>query len=123
MRDFRWAGGAWGSSRSSPRDQARFFFRIERLLPRRHRSYGMHLLADIVGPQRWGVGRVKHKGWRLFFKGGWGSGSGAVDHQVALLRKGKKRVALAVFTDGNPSQAYGNQTLRGTARRLLVGLP
>jgi hypothetical protein len=36
----------------------------------------MHLLRTVVPSQRWGVARVRPDGWRLYFKGGWGSGSG-----------------------------------------------
>jgi hypothetical protein len=65
---------------------------------------------------------VKPEGWRIYFKGGWGSGTGRVTHQVALLRKGDVRISLAVLTQFNPSQAYGERTIRGVARRLLRGL-
>jgi hypothetical protein len=46
-----------------------------------------------------------------------------MDHQVSLLKRGGARIALAVFTSFNPSHAYGKQTLRGVAARLLRGLP
>jgi hypothetical protein len=75
-----------------------------------------------VPSQRWGVGRVTPAGWTLHFKGGWGAGTGAVDHQVALLRRGDQRVAVAVMTTGNPSHAYGTRTLEGVFRRVLRGL-
>lgn len=29
------------------------------------------------------IALVRPLGWRLYFKGGWGSGTGWVDHQVA----------------------------------------
>ena len=45
-----------------------------------------------------------------------------VDHQVAQLRRGELRVALAIMTSGNPDHAYGKATLEGVARRLLRGL-
>jgi hypothetical protein len=61
-------------------------------------------------------------GWRLYFKGGWGSGTGAVDHQVGLLRRGDYRVAVAILTVDDGSHAYGKATLRGMAKRLFRGL-
>ena len=82
----------------------------------------MRLLRTIVRSQRWGIARVRPDGWRLYFKGGWGSGTGRVDHQVALLAKGEERVAVAITTTGNGSHAAGKRTLRGVARRLLRGL-
>jgi hypothetical protein len=76
----------------------------------------------VIRPQRWGIGRVVPLGWTLYLKGGWGSGSGRVDHQVALLRHGRHRIALALFTQFDPDHAYGKRTLRGLASRLLEGL-
>jgi beta-lactamase class A len=112
----------WGLSRITARDQTRFFLHVERLLPARHRAYALELLRTIVPSQRWGMAQVIPAGWTLYFKGGWGSGTGAVDHQVGLLTRGEDRVAIAVLTIGNPSHAYGKATLRGVSRRLLVGL-
>jgi hypothetical protein len=83
----------------------------------------MHLLSSITPSQRWGVAKIRLHGWKLYFKGGWGSGSGAVDHQVALLEKGEQRVSLAVLTTGSPSHEYGEETLRGVFARLLHRLP
>ena len=113
----------WGLSRVDARDLTRFILRVDRLVPARHRAYAMRLLRTIVPSQRWGVGRVAPRGWTVYFKGGWGSGSGAVDHQVALLRRGTLRVAIAVTTTSNGSHAAGKATLRGVFARLLRGLP
>ena len=113
----------WGHSRTTAEDQSRFFLRIERLLPERHREYALGLLESIVPSQRWGIGRVPLPGWRVYFKGGWGSGTGAVDHQVALLARDGERVSLAVMTANQGTHAYGKETLRGVAKRLLRGLP
>ncbi|HEX8742211.1 MAG TPA: serine hydrolase [Thermoleophilaceae bacterium] len=122
MTRFRTAA-IWGHSLIDAAGQARFFERIDEFVPERHRATALDLLESIVPSQRWGVGRVQPDGWRLYFKGGWGSGSGAVDHQVALLRRGEHRVALAIMTTSNGSHAYGKETLRGVAKRLLRGLP
>jgi Beta-lactamase enzyme family len=121
MRDFHY-NPVWGLSRTSPRDQARFMYHLQRYIPRRHRAFARYLLSHVVRSQRWGVGRVVPRGWKLFLKGGWGSGSGRVDHQVALLKHGRRRVALAIFTEFDPSHGYGKRTLKGVAARLLRGL-
>jgi len=114
----------WGLSRITARDQTRLWLHFERSVPARHRTTAMRLLASIVERQRWGIARVAlPPGWTLYFKGGWGSGRGLVDHQVALLRRGEERVAIAILTDSSPSHRYGKRTLRGLAERLLAGLP
>jgi hypothetical protein len=123
MRDFYYTR-PWGLSTTSARDQARFLFRVDRFVPKRHRVYARWLLSHIVPRQRWGIGKVETQGWRKFFKGGWGSGTGAVDHQVVLLkRKEGTRVGLALMTTNSPSHDYGKRTLRGVFARLLRGLP
>ena len=121
MRHFH-ATRPWGLSSIDVADQTRFFLRIDRYVPRRHRRFAMGLLGSIVPSQRWGIARVRPRGWALYFKGGWGSGTGWADHQVALLRRGRRRIAVAVLITGSPSHAYGNETLRGVAARLLRGL-
>jgi hypothetical protein len=112
----------WGGSQITARDQARFFFRIRSLVPERHRSYALGLLRRIVPGQRWGVPRGKPKGWRVHFKGGWNpSGGGWRVNQAALLRRGDRRLAIAVLTEGDPSLGYGAITISGVTRRLLRG--
>jgi hypothetical protein len=112
----------WGGSQITARDQARFFFRIRGLIPPRHRSYALGLLRRIVPGQRWGVPRAEPRGWRVHFKGGWTpSGGGWRVNQSALLRKGDRRLAISVLTDGDPSLGYGAATIAGVTRRLLRG--
>jgi hypothetical protein len=112
----------WGLSSIDAADQTRFLLHIDRWVPRRHRRYAMRLLGSIVPSQRWGIARVRPRGWALYFKGGWGSGTGWADHQVALLRRGRRRVAVAILITSSPSHEYGKETLRGIAARLLRGL-
>jgi beta-lactamase class A len=123
MKRFTPVAGIWGNSRIDAEDQARYFFQIDRLIPPLHRRYAMRLLAHITPSQRWGIGRLHlPAGWQLYFKGGWGSGTGRVDHQVALLVHGRSRVSLAILTAADGTHAYGKETLRGIAARLLRGL-
>jgi hypothetical protein len=113
----------WGLSEMTARDQARFFYRIRSFVPVRHRTYALNLLSSIVPSQRWGIPPVKPPRWSIHFKGGWGSGTGAVTHQGALLRRDRWRIALAVFTTSNPSHLYGTATIRGVASRFLRPRP
>ena len=122
MTRFRPGGAIWGNSQITARDQTRFFLHVDRFVPPRHRAYAMRLLRTVVPSQRWGIGRVELPGWTKFFKAGWGSGTGRVDNQVALLRKGEERVSVAVLTVADGSHAAGKATLRGIFARLLRGL-
>lgn len=123
MTRFAPAEPIWGESEVTARDQTKFFLHLERYLPRRHRAYAMHLLASIIRPQRWGVAEVAPRGWKLYFKSGWGSGTGLIDNQVALLTRGCARISIAVLTMHDGSHAYGKQTLKVLFRKLLKGLP
>jgi hypothetical protein len=121
MRSFSLDPVIWGLSRIDAADQARFFLHIDREVVPRHRATAMHLLATITPSQRWGIGQLHFpRGWRLYFKGGWGAGTGEVEHQVALLRHGSVRLSVAVLITSSPSHEYAKQTLRGVFARLLV---
>jgi hypothetical protein len=122
MREFRLDPTVWGLSRIDAADQARFFLHIDREVVARHRAAAMHLLASVVPSQRWGIGRIRLPGWQVYFKGGWGAGTGEVEHQVVLLRHGAVRVSLAVLITDSPSHEYAKQTLQGVFARLLRGV-
>ncbi|HEX4483778.1 MAG TPA: serine hydrolase [Solirubrobacteraceae bacterium] len=122
MREFSLDPTVWGLSRIDAADQARFFLHIDREVVRRHRAAAMHLLASVEPSQRWGIGRIRLPGWQLYFKGGWGAGTGEVEHQVVLLRHGSVRVSLAVLITDSPSHEYAKQTLQGVFARLLRGV-
>lgn len=110
-------GGNWADARLTAHDQARLFLRIDRLAPRRHRAYLRGLLAGIVPSQRWGIAPVaEERGFHIMFKGGWRTG---IFHQVALLERDGRRVALAILTSGT-EHGYGRDTQAGIAARVLA---
>lgn len=116
MRHFTPAG-YWSEARLAAVDQARLFLHIDRLMPRRHRAYGRRLLSSIVSYERWGIAPVaERRGMRVYFKGGWRRG---ITHQIALLERGHRRIALAVLTSGGRSVPYGERTIEGIAERVL----
>lgn len=117
MRNFA-TSPSWGATQITPADQARFFLNIETYVVRRHRGTALRLLGSIVQSQRWGLARARPRGWMLYFKSGWRSG---IENQVGLLRRGNRRVGVAVFTSGLGS-AQGRTVEREVARRLLRGL-
>ena len=116
---------SWTYARFSARDQAKFFWLLERLTPPRFRDYALGLLRSIVPSQSWGIPRVgRPLGASVFFKGGWrGTGIGQLVHQASFIRYRGTGFSLAVLTDGNPSMSYGIETIRGVARRILRGKP
>jgi Beta-lactamase enzyme family len=112
--------GNWADAQLTAADQARLFLQIDRLAPRRHRSYLRRLLASIVGWQRWGIAPVaEERGFTIMFKGGWRT---RIAHQVALLERDGRRIALAVLTSGT-GDAYGRATQSGIAARVLAKRP
>jgi hypothetical protein len=114
------ASGIWGGTQITAADQARLFYKQERLTPPRFRGYARGLLGGIVREQSWGIPSVARPRWRVFFKGGWNPARGRV-HQVARLVRGTQRIAIAVLQDNTPSMGYGEATIAGVTRRLLAG--
>ena len=109
--------GNWADAQLTAADQARFFLKIDGLVPAVHRRFARKLLSSIVGWQRWGIPPIaKDHRLKVYFKGGWRTG---ITHQVALLERGSERVSLAVLTSGEPSMGYGEQTISGIAARVL----
>ena len=126
MRQF-WVGGYWGNAQFSAEDQARFFKRIDRLVPKALAGVCARPALVDRAPTSAGASRAtpRRAGFKTFFKGGWrGTGAGQLVHEAALFERGDTRVSMAVLTDGNPSHEYGTETLRGVAQRLFgAGVP
>jgi hypothetical protein len=122
MSDFS-ISGIWANAQISAADQARFFFTMDSLIPRRFRAYARGLLSRIAGFESWGIPAVaRPRGWKVYFKGGWRStGRGQLVHQIARLERPHERIAIAVMTDGDPSMGFGISTIQGVTRRLLSG--
>ncbi|HEY4895592.1 MAG TPA: serine hydrolase [Solirubrobacteraceae bacterium] len=122
MSDYAPGVGWWAYTQTSAADQARFFFELDRLIPRRFYAYARGLMAGIEPSQSWGVPPVARPGWQVFFKTG-ALPSQGLFNEVARLERGGVTFTIAVFTDGDPSMAYGEQTIEGVASILLTHSP
>jgi Beta-lactamase enzyme family len=122
MRDYAPGVGWWAFTQTSAADQARFFIDIERLIPGEFWPYARGLLAGIEPEQSWGVPEVARPRWQVFFKTGALPSEGLFNETARLERPGVT-FAVSVFSTGDPSQAYGEETMRGVAARLLVPTP
>ena len=110
--------GTWSEVGITAGDVARFFRRLDRITPRRHRAYARRLLSTIVARQSWGIPAIARPlGYRVFFKGGWRRG---VVNQAALLETGDgRRLSIAILTDGQPRFRTGTRAIERLAARFL----
>ena len=117
-------GSGWIDTRDSALDQARFFWRLESLVPPRGRGLARELLSGVIPIQRWGIpAAAGPEGWTSFFKGGWLGLDNKLMNQAAWVEKGSKKWALAVMSDENPTRSYGWDTQKGVTGLLLAQEP
>jgi hypothetical protein len=122
MQDYAPAIGWWAFTQTSAADQARFFSALQRLIPHRFWPYARGLLAGIEPSQSWGIPQVARPRWQVFFKTGALPSQGLFNETARLERAGVT-FTISIFTTGDPSMAYGEETIRGVASALLAGSP
>ncbi len=122
MSDYAPGVGWWAYTQTSAADQARFFFALQRLIPSQFYGYARGLLSGIEPSQSWGVPPVARPRWQVFFKTGALPEEG-VFNEVARLERPGLTFTVAVFTAGEPSMSYGEETIQGVAAALLAHAP
>ena len=106
---------AFGQTAWALTDQARF---VARMACTRAGSRVLGLMGNVVGGQRWGLGRVRRS---ARFKGGWGPGTtpgaddGWLDRQMGIVRIGGRPLAVAIAS-GAPDHAAATRALTAIAR-------
>jgi beta-lactamase class A len=118
MRDFARASGWWAFTQTSAADQARLMLLLPALVPPPFYAYARGLLGGIEPSQSWGIPPVARPSWQVFFKTG-ALPSRGLFNEVARLERSDVTFTVAVLTDGDPSMAYGEETIAGVARALL----
>jgi hypothetical protein len=119
MSDYAPGVGWWAFSQTSASDQVRLFGALPRLIPQRFYGYARYLLSTIEPSQSWGIPLVARPRWQVFFKTG-ALPSQGLFNEAARLERGPVTFSVAVFTDGDPSMAYGEETIAGVGRALLA---
>ena len=119
MTDYSPGVGWWAYTQTSAADQARFLFVLERLIPPQFYGYARELMSGIEPSQSWGIPPVARPRWQVFFKTGALPSEGLFNEAARLERPGVT-FTIAVFTSGDPSMAYGEQTIQGVAAALLA---
>jgi beta-lactamase class A len=122
MREYAPGVGWWAFTQTSAADQARFFLALPRLIPRQFWAYARGLMAGIEAEQSWGIPQVARPRWQVFFKTGALPSEGLFNETARLERPGVT-FTVSVFTTGDPSMAYGEETIRGVGAALLAGEP
>jgi beta-lactamase class A len=122
MSDYAPGVGWWAFTQTSAADQARFFLALPRLIPGQFYGYARGLMSGIEPSQSWGIPPVARPRWQVFFKTG-ALPSEGLFNEVARLERPGVTFTIAVFTTGDPSMSYGEQTIQGVASALLAHAP
>jgi hypothetical protein len=114
-------GSEWGTALLTARDQAKFFYEMDSLIPPEFDHYARHLLSHIASFESWGIPKVARPlGYHVFFKAGWRPSPDIfLVHQIARLERAGKKFSIAVMTDGDPDMTYGIDTIQGATAALL----
>ena len=122
MSHFAGDVGHWSNVKVTAADMALFMSKLDDLLDLPFGGQGSEMLASVTPTQQWGIPQAAPKGAAVRLKGGWRpTDAGQLVLQAARVDVDGESYSVAVLTDGNPSQAYGQETIRLIAAQLLRG--
>jgi Beta-lactamase enzyme family len=120
MTGFEGNAAHWSNVKVTARGLATFMSELDQLLDLPHGEAASKMLRSVTPAQRWGIPPAAPEGAVVRLKGGWRpSEAGQLVLQAARVDDGNQSYSLAVLTDGNPSMAYGVETIRLIAAELL----
>jgi beta-lactamase class A len=122
MTHFSGDVGHWSNVKITAGDMALFMSELDELLALPFGGAGSEMLASVTSTQRWGIPEAAPEEATVRLKGGWRpADSGQLVHQAARVDIGDDSYSVAVLTDGNPTQVYGEDTIKLIAAQLLRG--
>lgn len=108
---------AWGLTTTTALDQIRLMRQLtlpHALLQTRDQRYALSLMSHVEADQRWGVSAGVPAGDEIAVKNGWLAYGGSWHvNSVGRIRGVHRHYLIAVLTSGDPSEAYGIQTIQG----------
>jgi beta-lactamase class A len=117
---------AWGESTTTAADMARLLAQLGscQILTPRLCQYALDQMRQVVPSQRWGVGTGVPAGTSVALKNGWyPEDDGWGVHSMGLVEKGGRQYAIAVYTQPDPSMAYGVETIEQIVAAIYGALP
>ena len=116
-------GGAWGLTRITAADETRLLWlllKANRVLNTSSRHYALHLMADVVPAQQWGVPAGAPRRLVVHVKNGWLplAPFGWRINSIGAFTGHGQRYSIVVLTQDNPTMAYGVSTVEAIARAV-----
>ncbi len=120
--------GVWGHYQTTARDQIRLLRQLALpggLLGEPARSFELGLMRRITAAQAWGVSTGVLAPASVALKNGWlpvASEGGWQVNSIGVVSGRFRHYLIAVLTSGNPSMAYGAQTIAGISQLVWKAL-
>jgi len=111
---------AWGLTRITAYDEMLLLGLLSKpnkVLDDSSRAYALNLMASVISSQRWGVPAGAPKSVTVHVKNGWlpYPGSDWEINSLGIFTTKHRTYMIAMLTYGNPSMAYGINTIEGAA--------
>jgi beta-lactamase class A len=118
-------GDGWGSSTTTAQDMARLMTKLANctILNAKLCHYALELMRGVVPGQRWGVSAGVPGGISVALKNGWYPEEGWSINSIGYIKGSRKRYAIAVYTQGNPTMRYGIDTIEAISSQIYPAIP
>jgi Beta-lactamase enzyme family len=116
-------GGFWGLTQITAHDEItllRVLLYPNSVLDTASRTYELHLMAQVIASQRWGVPAGAPTGLTVHVKNGWlpRATHGWRIHSIGGFTGHGRSYSIVVLTQNNPTMGYGIVTIEAIARAI-----